>query len=239
MKCSLEDPQRSIDFSSVLNPVSLDCAIQALLQRRNNPMTQRQIERWFRSTPRASIGNSLIMLVEQGNIVAARTSLGRRWVLEYSPAPRGGDERLSAPGAPKPGRRGKMLVTVLRLTDARTRRALMAEIARADSMDGGTRERWGGMCVGLLAGQSYRPHRPSISGWVVRWDDDCEYTPTSLRAYFATQGRRRAALWQFAVAETDIIGYSYRIQGGASRVVLLDGLVIRPGASITHLRRLR
>lgn len=128
-------------------------------------------------------------------------------------------------------------ITVLRATDAMTETALMAEIAKADSRDGGTGDRFGGLCVGLLAGQSYRPARPSVSGWVVRWDDDVEYTPETLQSYFATQGHPRPAVWSMDVAEADVIGYAYRIQGTTPRVVLMDGIVLRQGAPVSNVKR--
>lgn len=95
MNATREDPQRSIDFGAVADHRALDRAICALLRRRKNPMTQRQIERWFRATPTAAIHVSLTVLVGRDGVVASRTGLGRRWVLEYSIS---GD----GPNAPSP-----------------------------------------------------------------------------------------------------------------------------------------
>lgn len=94
MKCSREDPQRSIDFSAVGDCQALDRAVCNLLRRRKNPMTQRQIERWFRATPPSAIGLTLTLLVGRNEIMASRTRV-RRWVLEYSISGNG-------PSAPPP-----------------------------------------------------------------------------------------------------------------------------------------
>jgi hypothetical protein len=82
MKCSREDPKRSIDFSAVRSPHGIKWAIVELLARRKNPMRQSEIEHWFRSTPKACIGAALTDLLAHDIIDAGRTSL-KRHTLEY------------------------------------------------------------------------------------------------------------------------------------------------------------
>lgn len=88
MKCSRQDMRRAIDFSAVKDPDSITHCIQALLMRRKNPMREKEIARWFRATPPAFISVSLTLMCGRGQI-EARSTGGRRSVLEYSADGRG------------------------------------------------------------------------------------------------------------------------------------------------------
>ncbi len=68
MTCSRQDARRSIDFESVRDPHSIQNAIQALLCRRLNPMSEKQICQWFRGTSAAFIGIELTLMVGRGLI---------------------------------------------------------------------------------------------------------------------------------------------------------------------------
>ncbi len=92
------DPLRSIDFAGVRDgSAALQCAILALLRRRENPMRRREIEKWFGATSPERIGEALTVLSSVGRIAARRTTLGHwryRAGLVYSADP--ATERVKA-----------------------------------------------------------------------------------------------------------------------------------------------
>lgn len=96
MNCSRSDHRRALDFSAVRSPEqALSSAILAVLRRREKPMSEREISKWFRATPDSFITATLALMVHRGEIETQATSLRFRGVLEYSPTGRQA-ERLAA-----------------------------------------------------------------------------------------------------------------------------------------------
>ena len=77
MNCTRQDPRRSIDFSAVRDPESITRAIAGLLSRRKNPMRAREIQKWFKATPKVAIATALALMEGRGQIKATLTSVRR------------------------------------------------------------------------------------------------------------------------------------------------------------------
>jgi transcription initiation factor TFIIIB Brf1 subunit/transcription initiation factor TFIIB len=95
MNCPRSDHRRALDFSAVRSPEhALANAIFSVLQRRKNPMTEREIAKWFRATPSSFVRTILDAMVHRGEIESRATSLRRRGVLEYTPMNRAEKETI-------------------------------------------------------------------------------------------------------------------------------------------------
>lgn len=83
MNSARTDYRRQLDFSAVRNPdVSLINAIQALVSRRRDPVSERDIQRWFRATPPAFVSIQLVLMAERGHLKTVKASRGvtRYWI---------------------------------------------------------------------------------------------------------------------------------------------------------------
>ena len=74
-------PTRNADYSHpALGPVHMEAAIATLLRGLKNPMTQKQLHRWFYETPPRTINYALYKLVTRGTVEAipTKSQYGRR-----------------------------------------------------------------------------------------------------------------------------------------------------------------
>ena len=89
MRCARTDISRMIDYSAPNLKVDGAVALQKQIVRfvggikgeRENPVTDRQINKWFRSTPDNFIDDQLFAVCIDGRVRACRRSMssGRRW----------------------------------------------------------------------------------------------------------------------------------------------------------------
>lgn len=81
MNCTRTDHRRMLDFSAIRNPdFALANAIAGLLSRRRDPMSARDIAKWFRATPEAFVETELVLMAGRGQI---KTLAGARGVTKY------------------------------------------------------------------------------------------------------------------------------------------------------------
>ena len=79
--------QRALDFSAIRGDgrAALATAIVTLLRRRQNPMREREIRKYFTGTPDAFVVAALTDLCVDDRVTVTRSSLNRnRCVMEYS-----------------------------------------------------------------------------------------------------------------------------------------------------------
>ncbi len=89
MNCDRTHISRMIDYSAGNLTFDGAAALQKQIVRfvggirgpRENPVTDRQINKWFRSTPESFVDDQLFAVCNDGRVRACRRSLssGRRW----------------------------------------------------------------------------------------------------------------------------------------------------------------
>ncbi len=89
MRCARTHFSRMIDYSA--NNLTFDGAaalqkqivrfVEGIRGRRENPVTGRQIDKWFRNTPKNFVDDQLFAVCADGRVRACMRSLssGRRW----------------------------------------------------------------------------------------------------------------------------------------------------------------
>ena len=127
-------------------------------------------------------------------------------------------------------------VTLLRYSRARTRAAILKEIAEADSMDHGTGAVFGGLVCAVEPGQE--PLSLRKPGWAWdRHDDQSVMAPLALAAYLHTQGVGRRTMWRLTVRREDVTRYAAREMGYPAAYQFSDGVVLRRGTQAVSIEK--
>ena len=115
-------------------------------------------------------------------------------------------------------------INILRYSSAKTKVALLKEVANADSKDFGTGTRYGGLCVRVEKGQDFDPMSVMDAFYATGYKFDFAQVQSSasyLEADIETQGiSETRKMWRITVDRADIIGLSDRTMGGMVPITL-------------------
>lgn len=68
MKVGRMDHRRAVDWSAVKDPNAITNVIAGLLSRRSNPMREKEIANWFYATPKSTVSQALMVMLDRGQI---------------------------------------------------------------------------------------------------------------------------------------------------------------------------
>lgn len=134
-------------------------------------------------------------------------------------------------------------INVLRYSSATTKKALLAEIANADSKDYGVGANYGGLCVRVESGQEFVPTPLIDAQYTTGYKFDLDSVQSSaawLEADIETQGICESRkMWRITVDRADIVGLTDRTMGGLVRIYFADRVILRRGANVLKVEAVR
>lgn len=134
-------------------------------------------------------------------------------------------------------------ITLLRFSAAKSRKAILAEIATGASRDHGTGHTFEGLSCAVEAEQDISTLESPVPVAVREWGKHdasgavCD--AAGLRSYLATQGAGKGrVMWRLTVRREDVIGWATRECGYPNILYVSDGVILRCGAVAVAVERI-